>query len=228
MIQIADISFYQDKPTTPQGVDFHVMRQKSPAVIIRAGQNTWTDKCFADHWKRAKEAGLKRGAYWFYDERTAPKRQAEIFAGLLRDDPPEFYAWLDAENYLSGLYKGPAGWYDFMEYFKQILPDVKQGVYTGYYYWRERVYRPSWMAYFMQYPLWIALYGDAPKIPPPWKDCLLWQYTSNGPGAEWGVESRDIDLNYYYGADFEDVPVSKKSTLLVNMYGNSVAEYEEK
>ena len=34
-----DVSFYQDDPQTPQGIDFIKMRAHVGYVIIRAGQN---------------------------------------------------------------------------------------------------------------------------------------------------------------------------------------------
>lgn len=37
-VQLADVSFYQ------KDINWETMRKKSPAVIIRAGQNTWVDK----------------------------------------------------------------------------------------------------------------------------------------------------------------------------------------
>ena len=52
-----DVSFYQDSPTTPQGIDFVRMNQAADFVIIRAGQNLWPDSDFKDNWQRAKQAG---------------------------------------------------------------------------------------------------------------------------------------------------------------------------
>ena len=73
-----DVSFYQDSPTTPQGIDFIRMNQAADFVIIRAGQNLWPDSDFKENWQRAKQAGLPRGSYWFYDSRADPKQQAEL------------------------------------------------------------------------------------------------------------------------------------------------------
>lgn len=243
---LPDISFWQDDPTTPQGVDFGIMAKRTKGVIIRAGQNTWTDKNFTDHWKRAKEAGLKRGAYWFYDSRVSPKRQAELFAALLRNDPPEMEAWADFEDNYGGAFTGWGYWYDFMENFRMLAPNIPMGVYTGYYYWTERTQtyplkKPTanQLAYFAQYPLWIAWYNKTtPLIPKPWKEWLYWQFTDNGDGKLYGVESKNIDLNYFNGneKDFEylygvikfpnDPP--KESTTLVAKYGKNLVEYRRK
>jgi hypothetical protein len=42
-----DVSFYQDDPQTPQGIDFVKMRRAGAGyIIIRAGQNLWGDRDF--------------------------------------------------------------------------------------------------------------------------------------------------------------------------------------
>jgi hypothetical protein len=38
--KLPDVSFWQDDPTTPQGINFEKMAQMTRGVIIRAGQNT--------------------------------------------------------------------------------------------------------------------------------------------------------------------------------------------
>ncbi len=229
-IIIPDISFYQDDPTTPQGVDFRIMRERTPGVIIRAGQNTWTDTRFVEHWRRAKEAGLKRGAYWFYDSRAEPKKQAVHFAELLEADPPELGAWGDFEDRYGGAYDTWKHRYDFMENLSLKLPDTRIGIYTGYYYWLERVTGISKerLEYFARYPLWIAAYNpSAPLIPPPFKGYMFWQFTDNGDGKLYGVESKNIDLNYFFGdeADFELLFGKVERSRMMASFGGEMVEY---
>ena len=81
-----DVSFYQDDPGTPQEINFVRMNQTTDFVIIRAGQNLWVDSDFKNNWRRAKEAGLPRGSYWFYDSRADPRQQAELWFNLLNGD----------------------------------------------------------------------------------------------------------------------------------------------
>jgi hypothetical protein len=57
--------FYQDDPATPQGINFDVMLLGGASfVIIRAGQNTWTDNKFAISWA-AGSATLDILGYFF-------------------------------------------------------------------------------------------------------------------------------------------------------------------
>lgn len=200
-----DVSFYQDDPETPQGINFTRMRQHAQFVIVRAGQNLWGDRDFKANWRGAKAAGLPRGSYWFYDSRIDPKRQAEKWVSMFEGDFGELPLFGDFEDTYNGGYKGWKHWYDFLERVKQLIPANKEiGVYTGYYYWLENtvgVSIPSAsLNYFKQYPLWIAAYNPTePSVPKPWDDWTIWQFTDNGNGAIYGVESLNIDLNYFNG-----------------------------
>ncbi|MBK7450809.1 MAG: SH3 domain-containing protein [Anaerolineales bacterium] len=200
-----DISFYQDDPQTPQGVNFIKMRESAYYVIVRAGQNLWGDRDFKVNWREAKAAGLPRGSYWFYDSRVDPKLQAEKWVSMFDGDFGELPLWGDFEDTYNGPFRGWKNWYNFIERVKQLIPSNKEiGVYTGYYYWRENTagvgIPNASLQYFEQYPLWIANYGvNSPLVPQPWDTWTLWQFTDNGDGAIYGVESLNIDLNYFNG-----------------------------
>jgi GH25 family lysozyme M1 (1,4-beta-N-acetylmuramidase)/uncharacterized protein YraI len=201
-----DVSFYQDDPETPQGIDFVKMRVSAGYAVIRAGQNTWVDSDFKLNWREAKLAGLPRGSYWFYDSRTEPKRQAELWVQQFEGDFGELPLFADFEESYMGPYKGWKNWYTFLERLKQLVNGKEIAIYTAYYYWRDNAPNASTQAtnleYFHQYPLWIAHYGAVdPMIPLPWKkgEWLFWQYTETGDGKLYGVESKGIDLNYFNG-----------------------------
>ncbi|MCZ2127414.1 MAG: SH3 domain-containing protein [Anaerolineales bacterium] len=200
-----DVSFYQDDTQTPQGINFFKMRENASFVIVRSGQNLWKDRDFTINWRESKAAGLPRGSYWFYDSRIDPKQQAELWASLFEGDFGELPLWGDFEDLYNGQFKGWKHWYAFLERLKQLIPAKKEiGVYTGYYYWRENTVNVGIPAaslnYFKQYPLWIANYNvSKPLVPAPWDNWTLWQYTDKGDGAAFGVESLNIDMNYFNG-----------------------------
>ena len=201
-----DVSFYQDDPGTPEGIDFVKMRQNAEFVIIRAGQNLWPDSDFAYNWSAARDAGMARGSYWFYDSRAEPKRQAELWVAQLGNDLGELPLFADFEESYGGPYTGWQTWYDFLERLKALVGEKEICIYTAYYYWRDNApnatTQPDNLYYFHQYPLWIANYGaTVPKVPKPWGDeeWLFWQFTESGDGKLYGVESNAIDLNYFNG-----------------------------
>jgi GH25 family lysozyme M1 (1,4-beta-N-acetylmuramidase)/SH3-like domain-containing protein len=203
-----DISYYQDLPETPQGVDFNKMKGAADFVIIRAGQNLWQDPDFHENWSGSKLAGIPRGTYWFYDNRVEPVKQAEMWFQTLGGDLGELPLFADIEHQVAGQYFGWRQWYAFLERLRTLVGDKEIGIYSSPNYWRENAPNSSSQAseleYFHRYPLWIAHYGvDEPRIPEPWDgdEWLFWQFTSVGDGKAFGAESKGIDLNYFNGEE---------------------------
>jgi len=229
-----DVSFYQDDPQTPQGIDFPKMRFTAGFAIIRTGQNLWPDRDFKLNWREAKLAGLPRGSYWFYDSRVDPKKQAELWISLFNGDFGELPLFADFEDNYGGSFKGWIHWVTFINRLKELTHRKEVAIYTAYNYWVENTVSAGIPAaslnYFKQYPLWIANYGvTKPLVPKPWTEWTFWQFTDKGDGSIYGVESKNIDLNYFNGdlAAFrqrfglgesppsEPVPVSKKFRVIV-------------
>jgi len=199
-----DVSFYQDDPGTPQEINFVRMNQTTDFVIIRAGQNLWVDSDFKNNWRRAKEAGLPRGSYWFYDSRADPRQQAELWFNHLNGDRGELPLFLDLEEAYGGSFTGWQHWKAFLDRLRALVGQKEIGIYTAYHYWINNapLNQPNELEYFHRYPLWIANYGVAqPLVPRPWaaNEWLFWQFTATGEGPFYGVESLEIDLNYFNG-----------------------------
>lgn len=201
-----DVSFYQDAETTPLGINFVKMKQSAGYVIIRSGQNVWVDSDFRTNWNNAKAAGLPRGSYWFYDSRSEPKSQADLWFSTFDGDLGELPLFADFEEAYGGLYTGWKHWKTFLERIKARVGNHEIGIYTAYYYWLNNAPNATTDAanlqYFKQYPLWIANYGvNSPLVPKPWgtNEWTFWQFTDSGDGALYGVESSRIDLNYFNG-----------------------------
>lgn len=201
-----DVSFYQDAPGTPQGINFVRMNQASDFVIIRAGQHLGLDSDFKVNWRDAKAAGLPRGSYWFYDSRADPRQQADLWFNAFEGDLGELPLFADLEEAYNGPYTGWAYWKQFLDRIKSLVGRKEVGIYTAFYYWQNNAPNPTTQAaeleYFHRYPLWIANYGvSEPMVPRPWSanEWLFWQYTASGDGLYYGVESLEIDLNYFNG-----------------------------
>jgi GH25 family lysozyme M1 (1,4-beta-N-acetylmuramidase)/uncharacterized protein YraI len=199
-----DVSFYQDDPGTPQEINFVRMNEATDFVIIRAGQNIWIDTDFKNNWRRAKEVALPRGSYWFYDSRTNPREQAELWFNALNGDLGELPLFLDLEEAYGGSFTGWQHWKTFLDRFRALVGQKEIGIYTAYHYWVNNapINQPNELEYFHRYPLWIANYGVAqPLVPKPWaaNEWLFWQFTASGDGLFYGVESLEIDLNYFNG-----------------------------
>jgi len=197
-----DLSWYQDKNDTVQGIDFEMMKAYGTSfVIIRAGQDTWQDEDFEYNWSHAKEAGIPRSAYWFGDKDSSGKSQAQRFWSLVKNDQPEGILFVDYED---------GSWTDWNQLYAFIVelqrlsgfPDSRIGIYTAYYYWVDHSpSNASSKAWFGKYILWLAAYTAHPelvKIPLPWTACLIWQDEIILSGGT-GVESKEVDHNRFNG-----------------------------
>ncbi len=176
-------------------------------IIFKCAQGTTPDPRFADSWHRAREAGLLRGAYLFYDSRSHPVDQGNFFWDMLHSDPPEIGYWFDYEESYGGPYGGARNLRLCIETFLAVsgVSDIQVGIYTGYYYWiaHSSTARAD-MDFFARFWLWIAWYGDADdvRIPIPWKEetTLLWQYDTPARGREFGMDSDEVDMNRVVGS----------------------------
>lgn len=169
-------------------------------VILRAGQNVWQDEDFKDYQRDAKDAGLPRGYYYFYDSRVDPGKQANVWRAAIAGDLPELGLWCDFEDSYKGPFHGEKYWQQFILAMEAFYPNVKIGIYTANWWWKDQII--NYPLFWNKYPLWVAQYTEKPEdvvLPKPWQSCVLWQYTSHGNGTLYGVESFNIDLNHFNG-----------------------------
>lgn len=198
-VQFADVSFYQGV------IDWNRMATKAPAAIIRAGQNLWVDSQFVRNYSEAKRVGMKRGVYWFYDSRIHPDTQADILINLLKNDRPEMEIFCDWELNYGGSYFALPNAVRFMQRVEQGLPGSRLGMYTGYYFFRDNsspTTNANEYAYLKNKALWLAWYTSNPayvQIPAPWTKLTHWQWGTPAWGADWGVDSGNIDMNWHNG-----------------------------
>ena len=208
-ILIADCSFYQDNDFTPQKIDFKKMKAAGiSGVILRAGQNTWADEDFKDYWQAAKAAGLPRGSYWFYDSRSEPSAQADLWRSQIGDDLPELKLWADFEENYGGRWRTENDYKKFVASTQAKFPTVETGIYSANWWWHDKVQQGIIRddAYWSEFLLWVAQYGTNQanvSVPRPWWNkqhkIVFWQFTASGDGLQYGVESKEIDLNYFNG-----------------------------
>lgn len=183
-------------------IDFVKLRNAGVrGVIMKCGQGAGIDPYFRINWQKAKAAGLLRGCYWFFDSRIDPRTQAKLWADTMKSvgfgELPYFF---DYEETYGGDWGGTVNLADMMREFMKLtgFPASKIGIYTGYFHWAK--YGTS-DAFWSQFWLWIAWYGDEEDvlIPPPWTREKLfgWQFTASGDGGMFGVSSKEIDLNWF-------------------------------
>lgn len=212
-----DISLWQNDKTTARGIDFEKMKSAGVRfVFVKASQGVYADPDFRESWDGAARAGLPRGAYHFLDWRYDVLEQADFFASLLIKNDGELLPVLDYEmrHYAPKRGRAIQAARLFVERVGKILSRQVM-LYTSPGFWQEFGDQdPYWAGL----PLWIAHYSvEKPKVPAPWSDWTFWQYTDRGDGRRFGVESRQIDLDYFNGnwerfLTFGDIPKRQSQT----------------
>lgn len=192
-----------------QGVaDFPKMKKNGASfVILKASQNNFADKVFKENWGAAKDAGILRGAYHFFDMRDgsdAPKLQADYFCSILEEDMGELLPVLDFES------PGVAGYPEYPSHEEcvsivtQFCERVKKNLkfYPMIYTNLAGIQRLSPLTSMLKsLDLWIAWYNTKSHTPQigSWPDWRYWQYKSTGDGHAFGVDSLGIDMNAFNG-----------------------------
>jgi len=213
-ILVIDVSKWQDSDDIPGNIDLEKAKQRGVSgVIIKKGQGLYDDKKFQTTYDEAVRVEIPKGAYWYYDNRVDPTKQAIQFAKDLPVDFLELGIWADFEDRQAGVHGGWKNWYVFLAKLRELLPSrTLIGIYTGYYYWWEytvdkQIPKAS-LEWFHQFPLWIAQYHlniEDVLVPPPWKpnEWTFWQFTDLLDGISYGVESKELDGDYFNGNEEE-------------------------
>ena len=171
---------------------------------MKAGEGLAADRTIQRNLLASMSAELPRGAYWYYNNKYNPKRQAEFFSSIIGEASLELGFWLDLEDRVGGGFMGWKNWYNFLVRLKELRPTSLIGIYTGHYYWVEftqgsGIPKTS-LDYFKQFPVWLASYSNEPFFTLPWgSDWKIWQFTDLLDGKKYGAESIELDGNYFKG-----------------------------
>ena len=194
-----DVSVWQGA-----NVDFKkVKKDGKDFVIIRAGYGHGSvDKYFETNYKKAKEAGLNVGAYWYakaldVDQST---KEAKLFMKTIKGKKFEYPLYYDVED-KHIFKKGKEMTSKIADNFCKILE--KNNYYCGIY--ASTAYLQDYFTseVLKKYTIWVAQY---------YKTCTfkgkyqIWQKSSKGKVA--GISGNvDLDISY---EDFPSVIKSKK------------------
>lgn len=185
-----DVSAWQEN------VDFTKVKKAGyDFVILRAGygrEASQKDKCFEKHYKNAKAAGLKVGAYWYsyaVDAADA-KKEAEVCMSCIKGKTFEYPIYFDLEEQ-SQISKGKVFCSGLVEAFCEAL--ASKGWYAGLYVSRSPLQSVIDETIKKKYPIWIAEYGtSAPRYTGTYG---MWQYSSTGSVS--GINGNvDMDICY--------------------------------
>lgn len=164
------------------GIDF---------VFIKATEGLQhTDTEFARNWRRARQAGLTRGAYHYFIPSRSGAEQARHFLRQVQLLPGDLPPVLDVEqtNNLPRplLQQRVQEWLDVVERATGVTPIL----YTNIHFYER------WLGdAFDRYPLWVAHYLE-PHRPRTRRNWLFWQHSETGRVN--GIR-KPVDFNVFRG-----------------------------
>lgn len=159
------------------------------------------DPMFRTNWRRAKEAGLKRGAYHFFYWCRVASEQASWFIRNVPRDPDALPPVIDVEwNSESSCKRRPSP--EKVREKMQVFMDMLERHYgkRPIIYTAPDFYADNLRGAFQNHPFWLRAVAQHPSKVYPGRKWLFWQYS--GSGLSHGVEGK-IDLNVFHGSEDE-------------------------
>jgi lysozyme len=190
-----DVSKYQNVIDWLSVKEMKVNDVQIGFVFIKATEGLGNeDAFFQRNWKKAKSAGLARGAYHFFLATKSGKEQAENFINSVTIEPGDLPPVLDVEQ----AYGVPADklrervqeWILTIQNYYGVLPII----YTNVDFYKQYLKDD-----FDRYPLWVAHYlqKERPRI---YRDWNFWQHSEGGRVD--GIVTK-VDFNVFNGDSIE-------------------------
>jgi lysozyme len=155
-------------------------------VMIKASEGTdFKDKNFIDNIRRARQAGLKVGAYHFFRFDTDGRQQAINLLHSLRNRQLDFPAVIDIEEW--GNPDGNAT-SRIIARLRDMIAHLKRFGCDIILYTNKDGYNRFIKGNFDNYPLWLCSFTQ-PEASPDW---TIWQYSHSGSVD--GISGK-VDLN---------------------------------
>lgn len=186
-----DVSKYQDFIDWESVQEMEVEQIKIGFAFMKATEGVGNkDALFKRNWKKAKEAGITRGAYHFFISSKSGRMQAENFIKTVKLESGDLPPVLDIEQ-TNGM--PPAKIRERALEFLKIVENyyrVTPVIYTNVDFYKQYLKED-----FDRYPLWVAHYlrKEGPRIQRDWH---FWQHSETGSVN--GIGSK-VDFNVFSG-----------------------------
>lgn len=224
-----DVSWWQGDSVNWKSVK----RAGKTFAIIRAGHEVYEDSTYEGNAKRAHEAGIPIGMYFFSYADTVDKaiKEADLFCDIVErvGVKPALPLYYDYEYDSEKKYPAKDSIVDMGRAFLKRIKErgYEAGLYTNLDFLSRGFYqllKEGW-------PLWLAQYGPST----PALECDVWQFTSTGRVS--GVPGNvDCDIAYKdytqpdSGKDEEDKPVEDQLSKILTRFAYYIGHggYHEK
>lgn len=175
--------------------------------IAKASQYNWADPKFLSNWSELREHGFIRGAYHLLHLTESIQEQVDFYLSLVPFEKGDLPPFLDVETSKIEDVKDPAKAHaGILEWLRTVEQRIggKPILYISPRGVRKLEGHTEGLN---EYLLWDVQYVDPfppppdqePTLPETFSTWTFWQYTSSGPGKDWGMESTGLDLDYFNG-----------------------------
>lgn len=170
-------------------IDFGKVRDAGVKfVYIKATEGgTFKDRRFIENLRRAREAGLKVGAYHFFRFDTPGYMQALNFAASIKGRELDLPAVIDIEEFTNPNFQTTRL---VLERLTEMADYLEEHGYRIMFYTNKKGYARFIRGRLESYPLWLCSLGSLPDEP----QCDIWQATHHGRVN--GIDT-DVDINVY-------------------------------
>lgn len=186
-----DVSHHQDNIDWVAVKAMQVKEVKLGFAFVKATEGVdVTDDNFRRNWFNARQAGITRGAYHFFNAGKSGKAQADNFISMVSLQKGDMPPVLDVEqtngSSVENIQQRVKDWLDMVQAHYKVKPIIYTNIDFYENFLADR---------FNDYPLWIAHYlvQDKPRIKRNW---LFWQY--NEKGHVNGIDAY-VDFNVFNG-----------------------------
>lgn len=175
-------------------------------IIAKASQYNWADSKFHKNWPEIKENGFIRGAYHLIHLDADIQEQVDFYLDLVPFEQGDLPPFLDVKTSKIDAVEPERAHAGILEWLQTVEQRIG-GKPILYISPRGVRHLDGHTEGLNEYGLWdvhyIDPYEDAadrePNLPETFIEWVFWQYTSSGPGKEWGMESNGLDLDYFNG-----------------------------
>lgn len=176
-------------------IDFDTLRSQGIrfALIKATEGSTFKDPSFHSNYRKARQSGLKIGAYHFFRFETAGHMQAINLLNSVRGRDLDFPLIIDIEEW-GNPYVRPTA--DITSELSAMIEHLKSAGYTVMLYTNKDGHARFIQGRFDNIPLWICSFSN----PPVETDWTIWQYTHKGDLRGLGG---NVDLNAFTGTPDE-------------------------
>jgi GH25 family lysozyme M1 (1,4-beta-N-acetylmuramidase) len=209
-----DCSQWQDNPDTPAFLDFNkAVTAGAKFAIMRFSYGKTIDRIARRAYDGYKAAGMIVGAYQFADYRDWAQNSVAKLIEHLDGRKPDFLA-LDLEQneqYWPGYWPSDGGrltrWVmDWIDLVQVAFPKTPLVFYTNPDTIKQMHANAPLLAKVAEEAvLWLAWWreGEPPAQPLPWTKCTFVQPTPTAVGKQFGMESGNLDTDYFNGTEEE-------------------------